>query len=88
MQIFRTFAPQNSLNTMIHIQERCYRCGQANAEAGKGLNTKKEAHVSLFFCGANGNRTSDTRIFSPLLYQLSYGTFFEKRVQKYCFFLT
>ncbi len=26
------------------------------------------------FCGANGNRTSDTRIFSPLLYQLSYGT--------------
>ena len=25
-------------------------------------------------CGANGNRTSDTRIFSPLLYQLSYGT--------------
>ena len=60
MQIFRTFAPQNSLNTMIHIQERCYRCGQANAEAGKGLNTKKEAHVSLFFCGANGNRTSDS----------------------------
>ena len=30
--------------------------------------------MSLFFCGANGNRTSDTRIFSPLLYQLSYGT--------------
>ena len=27
-------------------------------------------------CGANGNRTSDTRIFSPLLYQLSYGTQF------------
>ena len=26
--------------------------------------------------GANGNRTSDTRIFSPLLYQLSYGTVF------------
>ena len=35
---------------------------------------KKEAQMSLFFCGANGNRTSDTRIFSPLLYQLSYGT--------------
>ena len=36
--------------------------------------------TSLFFLnalesGANGNRTSDTRIFSPLLYQLSYGTF-------------
>ena len=24
--------------------------------------------------GASWNRTSDTRIFSPLLYQLSYGT--------------
>ncbi len=26
------------------------------------------------FGGTDGNRTSDTRIFSPLLYQLSYGT--------------
>ncbi len=26
------------------------------------------------FCGATWNRTRDTRIFSPLLYQLSYGT--------------
>ena len=25
-------------------------------------------------CGATENRTRDTRIFSPLLYQLSYGT--------------
>ena len=29
------------------------------------------------FCGATGNRTRDTRIFSPLLYQLSYGTVFD-----------
>ena len=28
----------------------------------------------LIFCGATRNRTGDTRIFSPLLYQLSYGT--------------
>ncbi len=28
-----------------------------------------------FLCGATRNRTGDTRIFSPLLYQLSYGTF-------------
>ncbi len=27
-----------------------------------------------FFCGTTRNRTGDTRIFSPLLYQLSYGT--------------
>ena len=32
--------------------------------------------MSGFFnlCGATRNRTGDTRIFSPLLYQLSYGT--------------
>ena len=29
---------------------------------------------SLFISGATRNRTGDTRIFSPLLYQLSYGT--------------
>lgn len=28
----------------------------------------------LFKSGATKNRTRDTRIFSPLLYQLSYGT--------------
>ncbi len=30
----------------------------------------------LIFSGATRNRTGDTRIFSPLLYQLSYGTLF------------
>ena len=30
--------------------------------------------MGLFFCGATRNRTGDTRIFSPLLYQLSYST--------------
>ena len=28
----------------------------------------------FLLCGATRNRTGDTRIFSPLLYQLSYGT--------------
>ena len=37
--------------------------------------TKKEnTNVSPFLSGATRNRTGDTRIFSPLLYQLSYGT--------------
>ena len=40
----------------------------------KGYKKSSEEKSSLLFCGANGNRTSDTRIFSPLLYQLSYGT--------------
>ena len=37
---------------------------------------KRELHCcnSLIFSGATRNRTGDTRIFSPLLYQLSYGT--------------
>ena len=30
----------------------------------------------FYFCGTTRNRTGDTRIFSPLLYQLSYGTIF------------
>ena len=34
---------------------------------------QKKTDKSVFFYGAsNGNRTSDTGIFSPLLYQLSY----------------
>ena len=51
-------------------------CGDPNkggpipGHAQKRLSRKCES----LFCGANGNRTSDTRIFSPLLYQLSYGT--------------
>ena len=42
------------------------------------LKIQKEVFIILiktsFCCGATGNRTRDTRIFSPLLYQLSYGT--------------
>ncbi len=38
--------------------------------------------------GATRNRTGDTRIFSPLLYQLSYGTIVSLiRMQRYHFFL-
>ena len=42
------------------------------------------------FCksGATRNRTGDTRIFSPLLYQLSYGTIVSRlRLQRYAFYL-
>ena len=42
----------------------------------KNSYKRKESHFcnSLFISGATRNRTGDTRIFSPLLYQLSYGT--------------
>ena len=36
--------------------------------------THQRRNTSLLLCGATRNRTGDTRIFSPLLYQLSYGT--------------
>ncbi len=37
----------------------------------------------LILCGTTRNRTGDTRIFSPLLYQLSYGTNFFLSLNKY-----
>ena len=36
--------------------------------------TEKDIKKAVTFSGATRNRTGDTRIFSPLLYQLSYGT--------------
>ena len=50
--------------------------------------------IEKLFGGATRNRTGDTRIFSPLLYQLSYGTIVlikiatisRLRVQRYAFF--
>ena len=39
----------------------------------QGFSCVKSFYV-LYFGGATRNRTGDTRIFSPLLYQLSYGT--------------
>ena len=45
----------------------CWRCVAESRH-------RKKRPFRVSFCGANGNRTSDTRIFSPLLYQLSYGT--------------
>ena len=34
----------------------------------------KKRPDKVAFCGAGKNRTADTRIFSPLLYHLSYST--------------
>ena len=42
----------------------------------KGLDTKKASHKEkLLRSGAKWARTTDSRIFSPMLYQLSYSTF-------------
>ena len=41
--------------------------------------------ISFSKSGATRNRTGDTRIFSPLLYQLSYGTVCECKGKKIFF---
>ena len=50
--------------------------GNSPLKFGKGGGgSKKELPTdNSFSCGTTRNRTGDTRIFSPLLYQLSYGT--------------
>ena len=48
-------------------------------------NATKKGGIFTALCGTDGNRTSDMRIFSPLLYQLSYGTSFFA-LQNYNFF--
>ena len=45
-----------------------------HAHAGRTRKNLNRMFLLRFCCGATGNRTRDTRIFSPLLYQLSYGT--------------
>ena len=58
---------------------RIEKCDQ-NVTKFVGMDKKKISNLLIFnkleihFSGATRNRTGDTRIFSPLLYQLSYGT--------------
>ena len=47
-----------------------------------GENKKDREIFSVFLRGTTRNRTGDTRIFSPLLYQLSYGTIVLQSVGK------
>ncbi len=47
--------------------------GKENPEM---FNFQDLPNVKSFKSGATRNRTGDTRIFSPLLYHLSYGTVF------------
>ena len=43
-------------------------------EKEKSPKLLSDSDLGDFSSGATGIRTRDTRIFSPLLYQLSYGT--------------
>ena len=55
----------------IQFLRRIQHANPPNNHKRKNLNRIASIEV---FRGATGNRTRDTRIFSPLLYQLSYGT--------------
>ena len=56
------------------IMNVLYLLAESSTRYTKEKQKERTIH-SLFSSGATRNRTGDTRIFSPLLYQLSYGTF-------------
>ena len=50
-------------------------CSSMSSEANKKTpRCLFDKPLGVLWSGATRNRTGDTRIFSPLLYQLSYGT--------------
>ena len=53
------------------ICRRCYPCATQETKQ-RGLHFCKPLIHATFNGGRGGNRTPDTGIFNPLLYQLSY----------------
>ena len=51
-----------------------YLCTHYDGYKTTEIQKQKRDPFESLACGATRNRTGDTRIFSPLLYQLSYGT--------------
>ena len=49
--------------------------------SGNEWKLKNPTILLGFFCGVGRDRTGDTRIFSPLLYRLSYRTFAKASVR-------
>jgi hypothetical protein len=48
-----------------------------NVQGKLGTKKREFENSNSLFCGVSWDRTSDTRIFSPLLYRLSYDTSFK-----------
>ena len=59
--------------TIIHKTNKTTNVVGSTSQYKTAQNKKERLKTSLLR-GATGIRTRDTRIFSPLLYQLSYGT--------------
>ena len=66
--------PFSCINVVATMRLPC--CGCHDVTALQDFYGQKKRRIMRLFDwgGTDGNRTSDTRIFSPLLYQLSYGT--------------
>lgn len=62
------YLPDSRKDRIIH--SRHLRCGTAAENSRQKITALKR-----FFGGQRRNRTADTRIFNPLLYQLSYLAF-------------
>ena len=58
---------------MLHSLTQSLSLGE-NKKSRFSLKIRILRCFAFLCCGATRNRTGDTRIFSPLLYQLSYGT--------------
>ena len=63
--------------------EKRYRLVEIGWEWHKKRKALKSLIYSALVCGTTRNRTGDTRIFSPLLYQLSYGTIAGAKVNSF-----
>ena len=66
-------------NTTLKWSQKCQNVAQMlpkswSIEKEKSPKSLSDSSLGDFSSGATGIRTRDTRIFSPLLYQLSYGT--------------
>ena len=82
-QVIRVRIPTLWGNLFPHVSSTepiflLYLCGASSQGYGHkktpGQMPQSKTISLPFRCGATRNRTGDTRIFSPLLYQLSYGT--------------
>jgi hypothetical protein len=61
------------------LKEVCHEGELASLSAHTA--NKKGRITATFACGVGRDRTADTRIFSPLLYRLSYRTAFPLRTR-------
>ena len=70
-----------SLRYQKNISKKTVHISIPSTENGTPPISEDKQGLSRFGGGATRNRTRDTRIFSPVLYQLSYGTDAVKAMQ-------